>query len=245
MIESEVDYIPIDCPDCGTSTFGDSKSCTCGRPLPLAFIIPYEAKWRFEPEMNAILAEHTGLRLMGRYYGKSPEDIMQFNHVEYLALSRYRGFSFDFLGDFSKLTILELDFTRIQSLDGVEQVTSLESLHLTECRTLESIDALSQCSYLRALRISLCNKLHCLDAIQHCASLRFFGYEGNFIESIDFVRNLRELKVLVLNTKVKSRDLEPLLRLRPRKLLLKKSSFPAASIRRLESEMSDCEIRLI
>lgn len=245
-IQSEDGYVRVICPYCGENTHSVPGSCCiCGGQLPLAFVIPYEARWKYEDELLSVLKEYTALRLMGRYEGKNPEKLTILSHLQYLYLSRYPDFSFKFLSNFNDLEILELDFISIESLDGVESAIALKSLSLTECRRITDASALAKCSKLRVLDIALCNKLTLLDPVQDCKQLLYFRYEGKQLQSIDFLKGLRNLRTVILNAKVESQDIEPIVDLSIEKLLVKKRSFSNGEIERFQLGNPECKVSFV
>ena len=240
-IGSQSDYIHGTCPSCGRCNIGiEGSACTCGRPLPFAFIVPYAAIWDYEEHLSVLFREYRALHLLGRYSGKSPELLKQFAHLEYLYLSRYPRFSFDWLSGFSKLATLELDYINFDNLAGVDRVPSLESLSLTECRKLTNIDAVARCSNLRVLDIAICNNVVSLEPVGECQELIAFRLEAREIADLKFARKLRRLKRLVINARVASHELGPIRDLDLEELTLKRSSFPKQERDQFVREHPNC-----
>ncbi|MGV3754691.1 MAG: hypothetical protein ACO1QS_04865 [Verrucomicrobiota bacterium] len=245
MISSQTGYIHVICPACGHNTIEiKGGACLCGKPLPFAFIVSYAAQWGFTPELEEIFSQNTALRLMGKYAGKTPERLSLLTHAEYLYLSRYPEFSFTMLAEFSQLQILELDYMSLKNLSGIEHLNSLQSLSLIECRAIDNIEALSENPNLRVLDIALCNRLTRLEPVRACRDLLHLRYDGHILEDVDALSGLRQLKCLILNTKVLSKDLGPICGLPLEKLVIKKNSFPKEQISDFVAKHPECNVRV-
>ncbi len=72
-----------------------------------------------------------------------------------------------------RLTWLALFGTwRVETLDGIERLASLEALRVSEFSRLTSLDPLARLPRLAALEVCSCNRLSKLDALLQIPSLR-------------------------------------------------------------------------
>jgi Leucine-rich repeat (LRR) protein len=183
---------------------------------------------------------------MGKFKGKNPERLSSISHVEYLYLSRYTGFSFSLLRGFSRLRFLELDYTSISDLSGIENASALRVLELTECRKLADIGAISNVSKLRGLRMALCNRIRDYSPLECLTNLQFLAIEANQLPSLLFLEKLRSLQVVALpvgrleDNRVP--DLSSLTALREVSIPKKKWSVPLVD--KLRSQLPNCEVEV-
>jgi hypothetical protein len=155
-----LDHVNTYCPECLTFMGDDmGATCHCGYERPKFFIIQYDQEWTFDSEVSQYLQNNTALRLMGKYVGSLQLLFENLKHITHLYLSRTSKFSVSMLSECNSLIDLELDYAPITNLSGIEYLTALQSLCLTECRKLERIEFISQMNNLRQLRIALCNKI--------------------------------------------------------------------------------------
>lgn len=206
-------------------------------------MIPYEAQWDFFPDLVPILHMHDALRLMGRFTGRQPEQIAEFSQIRYLYLSRYPAIDLDILSSLRNLEILELDLGKWTSLDGIQSLASLRSLHLTECRKLVDPSALVGCALLRVLDFTLCSKVADLEWLQELKSLGYFRIEGKSVEDLHFVNGLPALEMLTVSARIKSRDLRPLITVpRLRRFCTSRSNVTKPMLSLLHQDRPDCEV---
>jgi hypothetical protein len=125
-------YIAEHCPMCTNDMLlEDMPICSCGYRFPMTYVITYDEEWRYSEELIKRLKGNEGLRLMGKYIGKHAERINEMQNVKYLYLSRYKGFDFRYLQPLEHLNTLELDFTSIVHLEGVDKIPDLKVLSVT------------------------------------------------------------------------------------------------------------------
>lgn len=173
-------------------------TCHCGYERPKFFIIQYGQEWTFDSEVSHFFQKNSAFRLMGKYVGSLQLLFENLKHVTHLYLSRTSKFSVFMLSDCNSLIDLELDYAPITNLSGIENITTLQSLALTECRKLERIEFISQVNNLRQLRIALCNKIIDYSPIADLAHLSLLTIEANQVKSIKFIENLKDLRILAL-----------------------------------------------
>jgi hypothetical protein len=134
---------------------------------------------------------------MAKYDGRSPGRLAELGHCRRLYLSRYKGFSFDAMRQFGFLEALELDYTPITDLDGVERL-GVSILKLTECRKLERLDALAGCSSVTLLSLALCNAVSDYSPIGAMEGLQSLFIEARALPSLGFLAGLRRLRSVAL-----------------------------------------------
>lgn len=247
-INSETDYVYIICPRCGTDTnLAAQPTCeSCGYEVPYVFFIPPDAKWDYEPELVKILKSHDNLRIMGRYAGEHPEKLKELNHCRYLYLSEYKGFRFDCLEGFNQLQVLELDELDFKNLQHLGYALNLQSLSIMDCDEFESTDGIATLSSLRILDITTeSKKFKSFEGVQALSELIYFRFEGKSMESIDFLSRLKNLKIVVLPTKVLDKNLAPMLELTNlEELYIRKNSFDKAAIQNFSQARPNCKLVL-
>lgn len=115
----------------------------------------------------------------------------------------------------SELDTLELQFSKIQSLDGIAAAPKMQCLYLVRNRSLADITALAQVKKtLRVLRIQHCPKITDFSVLEELENLEYLFLEGsNVLPSLGFIRNLPKLKTLIANMKIEDGDLTPCLNL--------------------------------
>jgi Leucine-rich repeat (LRR) protein len=242
-IQSLTGVVHIICPTCGTNTIGDEKNCsTCGRELPFAFVIPYGAKWDYEPALVKILQDHQSLRIMGKYSGKDPDKLSCLSHVTYLYLSRY-PLKTKFLKAFDTLNVLELDYLKVDSFEGIANRRNLESLSLVECDVPEGIALLRSCQKLRVLNLAL-SKIKSYEGLQHLVSLIYLRFEGDTLASLNVLGELQNLKTLIINSKVHDKSLKPIYNKPLSKLLVKRGNFSKEEVEAFKEAQPKCKVIL-
>lgn len=113
---------------------------------------------------------------------------------------------------------------RLVSLDGVDAAARLEILHLQEMKHLTSISAVARVNRLRVLRIDACKRIADLSAIGVLVQLKKLWLENlGDVPSIAFLEPLKALRYYVAQgTRVADGDLSVLLQLPALEL----ASFP-------------------
>lgn len=244
--QGTLDPIHPPCPVCGSPTIGRREpTCSCGWPLPRPFVIPYSTPWSFTPELTQTLKQHEALRLMGKFRGSNHEQIRALHHVRYLYLSRFPQFTVALLADFDRLESLEIDMTGVRDLAGLERLSALRALSLTECRKLEELSALKRASQLVVLDIALCNRVRDLSAVAACSALKWFRFEGKELTNLSFMSGLRSLHTLILTCAIRSGDLSPLVGLPLKRLVLRRRAVQPTALEEFRSSTPSCKIDLV
>jgi hypothetical protein len=191
-------YDPFDCPSCGSSPPADSepRRCECGYSYPKTYSIPGDFPWSFDDKIGTEFRRHRALRLLGKFVGEDPERLSEFSHVEYLALSRFPKFSLDMLAGFGALRVLDLDFQRMETLEGIERLP-LRVLRMTELRRLENISALSGLPLI-VLTVAICNRLEDYGPLGNLRQLLRCEIEARHVPSLGFLRRIGTLRRLAL-----------------------------------------------
>jgi len=238
----QADFIPIICPNCLRDTVDMRETCVCGMALPFAFVTGYDSSWDFDTDFLSRAKRYKALRLLGKYSGKNPERLSELSQIEYLALSRYKGFKFEFLREFKNLSMLELDYMMsISALDGVGEISNLELLKLIECKKVHDSSGLGQCKKLKVLDIFLCGKNFDLTPIAKCTALRWMRYEGIRLQTLDFLARLKHLETLILHTRVADDSLLKCKRLK--RLKFKKGCFAPEVVAAFKRRNHECEVK--
>lgn len=236
------DFIPIICPSCLRDTVNLRETCVCGRALPFAFVTGYDSSWDFDTNFLSRAKRYKALRLLGKYSGKNPEKLSELSSIEYLALSRYKGFKFEFLRDFKSLRVLELDYMSIKTLDGVGDISSLELLRLIECKKVHDSRGLGRCKKLKVLDIFLCGKNFDLAPLAGCAALRWLRYEGIRLQTLNFLTGLKHLETLILQTRVADDSLLQCIRLK--RLKFKRGCFEPKLVAAFKLRNPACDVNV-
>lgn len=158
-------------------------------------MIPYSYPWAFA-DLWTELQSHVGLRLLGKFVGPDPTRLREFEHLEYLALSRYPQFRFDLLASYQRLRVLELDLLPVSTLDGLD-LPGLVALRLTELTKLRDISQVGRLD-LRVLTIALCNKVADYQSVGSIENLERLTFEVRALDSLEFLGTLGKLRRLGL-----------------------------------------------
>lgn len=118
------------------------------------------------------------------------------------------------ISDSPFLKQIELLLCNTRSLDGIGKYP-IQSLSLSHLRSMEDISELNHCSdTLRALSIEACGKISdfsCLYDLRNLEHLNLIG--SNHLDSLDFLRNMPNLKTFVFSMDVHDGDLTPCLQI--------------------------------
>ena len=246
IIKPETGYFVDVCPECSVFPMQHEEQCTCGYRIPLSLVIPYDFDWKYSEELIQQFREYDGLRLMGKFTGKNSEQMSSFSHVKYLYLSRYTGFSFSLLRGFSRLRFLELDYTSISDLNGIESATALSVLELTECRKLADIRAITCVSELRGLRIALCNRIRDYSPLERLTNLQLLTIKAHRLPSLVFLEKLTSLQRVALPVgRLEDSQVPDLANLTAlREISVPKKRWSAPFVDSVRSQLPDCEVRV-
>ena len=145
----------------------------------------------------------------------------RYGHVGYnkiqtlktLSLTRYEGLDLWQAFCSPLLDSLSLSDTKIKTLDGIEQSSRMQCLHLLYCRSLHDISALQKVkSTLKALSLDYCPKIKDLSVLSELENLEYLRIEGTFtIPDVEFLKGMKNLKTLILTCRVESGDMSPCL----------------------------------
>ena len=139
-----------------------------------------------------------------------------FNTVETLkglGLSNYekRDLSEAFIS--SKLDTLSIFKSKIITLDGIQKSQKMQCLYLYHNRSLQDISALESVKKtLRALRIESCSHINDFSVLGELENLELLELSGsNELDSLGFLKKMKNLKTFIFNMNVKDGDLTPCL----------------------------------
>lgn len=129
---------------------------------------------------------------------------------------------FESLAAQTQLRVLAVTWGDYEDLSVLRGMGDLEQLWLDGASSVRSIEPLGQLGRLRVLRIESLRHVHDLSALGHLTGLRDLTVGGDWrtsrqahVDSLGFLRKLRELQRLVLHTLlVEDLDYSPLLELR-------------------------------
>jgi hypothetical protein len=207
-------------------------------------VLPYDdPPWEYTENLVKTLRRYEALRLTAKYAGGFPERLAELSQCKRLYLSRYKGFAFEFMSRFLALEFFELDYGSIVDLDGVQKL-DLSILKLTECRKLERIDALAECRSVKFLSLALCNAVIDHAPIGAMKDLESLFIEARELESIEFLKELRNLRSVAFGVEsIAASDLEPLFALDDlRHVAIRKKLAKPKDVQRMRERWPDAEI---
>lgn len=145
------------------------------------------------------------------------ESLFSHKNLKALYLWKYNAKS----GDLSKiqelpsLNHLGLIQSNITSLEGIENLGSLQELELTKLRKLISVKSLYGLNSLKKLIIEQCKNVEDLSSLGKIKSIQTLGLNDcGEIDSISFIKNISSLKDFrFVKTKVRDGDISPCLKL--------------------------------
>lgn len=115
------------------------------------------------------------------------------------------------LGSAPRLHTLLVELVRVDSLAGLEALTSLRTLTLSRCHSLTDFTALSSLTKLESLKLNAPQKLPDLAALSLPASVTSLSIElANVLESLAGIEALPALSSLRLASNWRLRDFRPL-----------------------------------
>ena len=108
---------------------------------------------------------------------------------------------------------LSLSDAKIKTLDGIEQSKKMQCLTLLYCRSLHDLSALKKVkSTLKSLSLLHCPKAKDLSVLSELENLEYLQIEGTFtIPDVEFLKDMKNLKTLILTCPVESGDMSPCL----------------------------------
>lgn len=118
-----------------------------------------------------------------------------------------------FYGD--ELDTLDIGFSSIESLDGIEAAPKMQYVKLLYNRKLKDINALGNVkNTLKTLRIENCPKIQNFSVLTELENLELLEiYGSNTLPSLNFIKSMKNLKTFVFNVNVEDGDLSPCLNL--------------------------------
>ncbi len=115
------------------------------------------------------------------------------------------------ISDSKLLDTLYINLGSIRTLDGIEQFDKMQCVYLMMNKSLENIDALYHVrKSLKLLQIEDCAKIKDFSVLRQLENLESLELVGsNRIPSLDFIRDMKNLKSFVFSVYVEDGDLSP------------------------------------
>lgn len=142
-------------------------------------------------------------------------DIKDAKSLRALNISHYTGTDFHMLESLSNLDTIQFTFSKLQTLDAIENFSKLQCLYLYYNRSLKDISALSKVKgTLKALRIENCPKIEDFSVLGELENLELLELTGsNKLPNLNFLKSMKHLKTFVFDMNVLDGDLTPCLNL--------------------------------
>lgn len=130
-----------------------------------------------------------------------------------LGLSNYEKSDVSEAFSSSILDTLSILQSKIITLDGIQKSQKMQCLYLYYNRYLQDISALKKVKRtLRALRIENCPKIKDFSVLGELENLELLELSGsNELQSLSFLKKMKNLKTFIFNMNVKDGDLTPCL----------------------------------
>ena len=129
-----------------------------------------------------------------------------------LVLNKYREHDLRKLCNLKNLDTIQLTFSSIQTLDGIEAFNELQCLYLYRNRSLCDINSLSNVKTLKALRIENCSQIKDFSVLGKLKNLELLEISGsNDLVDLYFLNTMKNLKTFIFNINVLDGDLSPCL----------------------------------
>lgn len=139
---------------------------------------------------------------------------LNYNKIETLksmSVSSFKGKNHDLTDLFcsKELDTLQLVQCGVYSLNGIEMTDQIQCLYLYYNRLLSDISALSRVKgTLKALRIENCPKIKDFSVLSELTNLELLQLSGNnTLSSLDFLKNMKNLKTFIFSMNVLDGDL--------------------------------------
>lgn len=128
-----------------------------------------------------------------------------------LSLLRYKQKDLSEFSAMTKLDTLQLQFSRIETLQGCENLPRLQCLYLAYNRSLTDISALESCAQtLRALRLESCCRIQDFSVLASLKNLELLEITGSLrLPNLDFIRQMPSLKTFIFSATIEDGDLSP------------------------------------
>lgn len=134
-----------------------------------------------------------------------------------LLVGSFKGKNRDLTDLFSSKDLDTLDLTEcgVYSLNGIEKAHKMQCVYLYYDRMLRDISALSKLKgTLKALRINNCPKIEDFSVLGELENLELLELSGsNTISSLDFLKNMKNLKTFIFSINVQDGNLSPCMNL--------------------------------
>jgi hypothetical protein len=128
------------------------------------------------------------------------------------------------ISHFKKLKQLTLNFTKIESLAGIETLNDLFNVDIYSAPKLKTIDSLEHIAcHLKKLSFELCPKIENFSVLDSMTELEtFYIYRSAPLHSVSFIKNQHNLKYAYIGADVLDKNVEIL---REKKIEFKKSKL--------------------
>ena len=141
------------------------------------------------------------------------KNIEQAKSLKSVWLNRYEKDTLHELSELPELDSLELEVSKIKSLDGCEKMKKIQCLYLHYNRSLHDISALKYVgSSLKALTIENCGKIKDFSVLEELDNLESLELRGsNEIPDLSFIKKMKKLKSFTFTVNVLDGDISPCL----------------------------------
>lgn len=168
--------------------------------------------WRF----NTIWFDQ--IDALNFYQGNLKEeklDIEKFGNVEYSILwhLKIKDQSFDKLPKSESLKYLELNWANLKELNGLSKFPNLKRLETHYCTKLESLEGIQNVAKLEFLHINQSKKLTISEQLLKLKDIKVLCLNGcGELPNLDFLSNFKQLiDFRFVDTKIRSGDLRPII----------------------------------
>lgn len=135
-------------------------------------------------------------RLSCHWHRGYEEQLTNLVALESVGIEGYSGQDLSTFSQLKALKFLGLGRGELESLDGLENLASLEQLTLERLQKLTSIEALKCCSHLRELRIDNARNVVGLDVVAYNRSLeKLYLLNCGELDSLLWVKDLENLQL--------------------------------------------------
>lgn len=159
-----------------------------------------------------------------RWDKKAFKNLEACNKLEILKLNRCPYTDLTSISNFNKLKQLTLNFTKIESLAGLETLNDLFNVHIYSAPKLKTINSLAHIApHLKKLSFELCPNIQNFSVLDSMTELEtFYIYRSAPLHSVSFIKNQHNLKYAYIGTDVLDKNVEIL---KEKKIEFKKSKL--------------------